>query len=129
MLVVRYDVAVGAASAGADGFVHVAKVDDVSEGAMVGSMVLGNPILISRIGGNLYAMDAICSHFYGYLPKGELKNGAVICPVHKAQYDVRTGKVVKNIPGMMKLAGGGRVASDLRTYEVRVVGDSILVKA
>jgi len=129
MLVVRYDVAVGAASAGADGFVHVAKVDDVSEGAMVGSMVSGNPILISRIGGNLYAMDAICSHFFGYLPKGELKSNVVICPVHKAQYDVQTGKVVKNVPGLMKMAGGGKVARDLRTYEIRVVGDNVLVKA
>ncbi len=121
--------AVEVTSTGADGFVPVAKVNDVLEGAMIGSMVSGNPILISRIGGNFYAMDAVCSHFYGYLPKGELKGGVVTCPVHKAQYDVHTGKVVKNVPGMMKLAGGGRIASDLRTYEVRVVGDSILVKA
>jgi len=121
--------AVEEASAGADGFVPVAKLNDVTEGAMVGSMVSGNPILISRIGGNFYAMDAICSHFYGYLPKGEIKGNVVICPVHKAQYDVPTGKVVKNVPGLMKLAGGGRLAGDLRTYEVRVVGDRILVKA
>jgi len=96
---------------------------------MIGSIVSGNPILISRVGGDFYAMDAVCSHFYGYLPKGELKNSVVICPVHKAQYDVQTGKVVKNVPGLMKMAGGGKVAGDLRTYQVRVVGDIILVKA
>jgi len=128
-LVVRYKVAFEEASGGADGFVPVAKASDVSEGAMVSSMVSGNPVLISRIGGNLYAMDAICSHFFGYLPKGELKSNVVICPVHKAQYDVQTGKVVKNVPGLMKMAGGGKVARDLRTYEIRVVGDNVLVKA
>jgi len=126
---VRYKVAVEVATAGSDGFFPIAKVKDVAEGAMIGSMVSGNPILISRIGGDFYAMDAICSHLFGYLPKGALKDGVVICPVHKAQYDVHSGKVVKNIPGLMKMAGGGKVASDLRTYEVRVVGDSILVKA
>ena len=120
---------VEAASVSADGFVIVAKVSDVSEGAMVTSMVSGNPVLISRIGGNLYAMDAICSHFYGYLPKGELKSNVVICPVHKAQYDVETGKVVKNVPGLMKMAGGGKVAKDLHIYEVRVVGEDVLVRA
>lgn len=76
----RYEVVVEAASGGADGFVQVARMNDVSEGAMVSSMVSGNPILISRIGGDLYAMDAICSHSYGYLPKGELKSNVVICP-------------------------------------------------
>ena len=111
------------------GFIPVAKVNDISEGAMVGSMVSGIPILISRIGGSFYAMEAVCSHFFGYLPKGELRGNVVICPVHKAQYDARTGKVVKNVPGLMKLAGGGKLASDLRTFEIRVVGDSILVKA
>jgi len=129
MLVVRYNVEAEVTSAAADRFVLVAKVNDVPEGGMVGSMVSGNPILISRIGGNFYAMDAVCSHFYGYLPRGDLRNNVVTCPVHKAQYDVQTGKVVKNVPGLMKLAGGGRLASDLRTYEVHVVGDSILVKA
>jgi len=129
MLVVRYTVAVEVASASSDGFFPAAKVKDVAEGVMVGSMISGNPILICRIGSDFYAMDAICSHFSGYLPRGELKGGVVTCPVHKAQYDVHSGKVVKNIPGLMKMAGGGKAASDLRTYEVRVVGDSILVKA
>ncbi len=55
------------------GFVAVAKVSDVPEGSMFGSAISGNPILISRIGGKFYATDAICSHFYGYLPRGELR--------------------------------------------------------
>ncbi|MGP8124611.1 MAG: Rieske (2Fe-2S) protein [Nitrososphaerales archaeon] len=110
-----------------EGFVVVAKANDVAEGSMVGSMASGKPILISRLGGKLYAMDAICSHFYGYLPRGELKGGVVICPVHKAQYDINTGKVVKNVPAVMRLASSKK-ASDLRTYAVQVVGDSVLVK-
>ena len=55
---------------------------------MFGSAISGNAILIARIGGKFYASDAICSHLYGYLPRGELRGNVVICPVHKAQYDI-----------------------------------------
>jgi len=109
------------------GFVVAAKTNDIAEGSMVGLTVAANQILLSRIGGKFYATDAICSHFYGYLPKGALKENIVICPVHKAEYNVHTGKVVKNVNGLLKLATG-RQATDLRIYEVRLAGDSILIK-
>jgi 3-phenylpropionate/trans-cinnamate dioxygenase ferredoxin subunit len=112
-------------------------MDDIHEGSMFGVAVAGNPILLSKIGGKIYAMDAVCSHFYGYLPRGELKIGyqpngkrmdnAVVCPVHKAQFEVTTGKVLKNVPGLMKLASH-REATDLRTYEVEVVDGNVSVK-
>ena len=101
-------------------FVTVARVDEVPEGSMLGVAVAGTPILLSKIDGKVCAMDAVCSHYYGYLPRGELTGHTVICPVHKAQYDINTGKVVKNVPALMKLAGR-RDATDLRIYEVEVV--------
>jgi len=112
---------------GQGNFVTVAKADEVPEGSMRGVMVTGNPILLSKIGGKIYAMDAVCSHFYGYLPRGELKGHTVVCPVHKAQFDINTGKVVKNVPALMRLASS-RQATDLRTYEVDVVGDNVQIK-
>jgi nitrite reductase/ring-hydroxylating ferredoxin subunit len=108
-------------------FVTVARVDEVREGSMFGVAVAGTPILLSKIGGRVYAMDAICSHYNGYLPRGELTDHTVICPVHKAQYDINTGKVVKNVPALMRLAGR-RTAMDLRIYEVEVVENNIRVK-
>jgi len=82
-------------------------------------------------------MDAVCSHYNGYLPKGELKtdhlpNGeskdhAVICPVHKAQFEATTGKVLKNVPSLLKLATH-KEATDLRTYEVEVVDGNVRLK-
>jgi 3-phenylpropionate/trans-cinnamate dioxygenase ferredoxin component len=72
-------------------------------------------------------MDAICSHLYGYLPKGELRDHTVICPVHKVQYDIATGKVLKNVPALMKLASH-REATDLRSYQVETVNGDVLVR-
>ncbi len=113
--------------AGYEGFVTVAKEDEVGEGSMFGVMVAGNPILLSKIGGRIYAMDAVCSHYYGYLPRGDLKDHTVTCPVHKAQYDVATGKVLKNVPALMKLASR-REATNLKVYEVEVVENSVRLR-
>ena len=113
--------------AGGGEFVTVARVDEVPEGSMFGVAVAGTPILLSKIGGRVYAMDAVCSHYYGYLPRGELTGHTVICPVHKAQYDINTGKVVKNVPALMRLAGR-RNATDLRIYDVEVVENMVRVK-
>jgi nitrite reductase/ring-hydroxylating ferredoxin subunit len=48
-------------------------------------------------------------------------------PVHKAQFEVTTGKVLKNIPALLKLATHSE-ATDLRTYEVEVVDNSVQIR-
>jgi nitrite reductase/ring-hydroxylating ferredoxin subunit len=87
------------------------------------------PIIISKLDGKFYAVAAICTHMYGYLPSGAVKDGIITCPVHGAQFDLRTGKVVKDVPGMMKMASGGRGAHDLIAYEVEVNSEEIMVDA
>jgi len=108
-------------------FVTVAREEEISEGSMLGVAVGGNPILLAKIGGKIYAMDAVCPHYYGYLPKGELRDHTVVCPVHKAQFDVATGKVVKNVPALLKLATH-KGAADVRTYDVDVAEGEVRVK-
>ena len=44
-------------------------VDEIHEGSMFTVAVGGNAILLSKIGGKIYAMDAVCSHYSGYLPR------------------------------------------------------------
>ena len=109
-----------------EGFTLATSIDQVKEDSMIGVTIKGKPILLSRIGDNFYAMDAVCSHLYGYLPKGTLQEKTVICPVHKAQFDLTNGKVVKNVPRMIKYASH-KEASDLTTYRVKVVGSNLLI--
>jgi 3-phenylpropionate/trans-cinnamate dioxygenase ferredoxin subunit len=104
----------------------VCKASDVPKAAMKGFTVKGRQILIANVDGNFYAVDAICSHMNGYLPSGKLEKNEVVCPVHRARYDVMTGKVVKNVPAVMRLATGGG-AKDLQTFRVKVEADDILV--
>lgn len=91
-------------------------------------MVNQKPVLVANAGGKYFAVDSICTHRFGYLPKGKLENTILICPVHGAQYDVATGKMVKDVPGLMKMATSGG-AQDLNSYKVEIRGDAIFVDA
>ena len=104
-----------------------AKVDDVLEGATKGVTVDGKRVLVARVQGNFYAIDAVCSHLAGNLAEGTLDNMIVTCPRHHSQYDIRTGKVVKNVSRLVKLATR-KEAIGQRAYETKVVGPDILLK-
>jgi len=110
-----------------DSFIEVAKVSDVPDASMIGVTVTGKQILIARMGNKYYAIDAICSHYFGYLPKGKLKDNRVVCPVHKAEFDLGTGKVAKDVTALLRLATRRR-ATDLKSYEIKVVDNKILIR-
>ena len=58
----------------------------------------------------------ICPHADGYLNHGYLKGGVIECPLHGWRFEVTTGKGVGAPPGC-----------DLKTFQVRVVGEDIQV--
>jgi nitrite reductase/ring-hydroxylating ferredoxin subunit len=51
------------------------------------------PILIVKVGDELYAMDAVCAHV-GCALLTEVQDYAVTCPAHEAVYDIRTGQLL-----------------------------------
>lgn len=104
----------------------VCKTSDVAKAAMKGFIVKEKQILVANIDGQFFAVDALCPHMNGYLPSGKLENGEVVCPVHRARYDVKTGKLVKNVDMLVKMATG-HSAKDLKTYPVKVEGADVLI--
>ena len=116
--------------------IAVAKASDTPVGQMRRFIVAGTQILIANVGGDYYAMDAICSHEQGYLPAGHLRNEIVICPVHGAQFDVTTGCMVIDLPGRVHKnvnldcrLHAGHDATDLHTYDIVVDGNELRVLA
>jgi nitrite reductase/ring-hydroxylating ferredoxin subunit len=103
----------------------VCDISDIPKGTMKGFTVKDKQILLANVDGNLYAMDAICSHMHGYLPSGTLERNIVICPVHRAQFDVTSGKVSKNVSGALRLIIGG--AKDVQTYKISMKENQIYV--
>lgn len=103
----------------------IAKVMDFEEQESKVFIVEGKPIIVSKIDGEFYAVDAICTHKAAYLPFGEIAESCVTCPIHFAGFDLKTGKLVRRI-NPLKAPDG--IVPDLGTYEIRVEWDEIQIR-
>jgi 3-phenylpropionate/trans-cinnamate dioxygenase ferredoxin subunit len=112
-------------------FVEVAKADELPEGSATGVVVEGRALLVARIGGRYYAADDICPHMGAKLSEGTLEGTVVICPRHGSRFDLADGHVVRwtSLPGpVAAVAKVVKSPRPLKTYPVKVEGDSILVQ-
>ena len=98
------------------GFVKVAQVGDLSPGEMIAVEVGGDRVLLANVGGNIHAIDDICSHAYASLSEGDLSGEEVECPLHGSAFNVVTGEVLTP-PADEKI----------RVYQLRIDGDDILL--
>lgn len=97
-------------------FTRVARVSDLADGQKRLVKVGFAQILLVRVDGAFYALEEFCAHAGGALSGGTLADHEIVCPLHGARYDVRTGR--QRI---------GPASSDQVTYAVRVDGDDVLV--
>lgn len=67
---------------------------EFSDGKLVGH-VDDQEVLLVRLGEDIAAIDAKCSHYHGPLAEGLVVGGAVRCPWHHACFDLRTGEAVR----------------------------------
>ncbi len=67
---------------------------DFAEGAMKRVEAGSVPVVVTRLGGKLYAMSATCSHAGGPLDEGKLDGDIVTCPWHGSRFCVRDGSVL-----------------------------------
>ena len=104
-------------SEGGEGWVRVARRDELAQGEVIGVEVGGRSIAIYDCDGQLYATDNICTHAYACLSDGWLDGTVIECPLHAARFDVRTGAVLDP-----------PATEDLKSYPVRVVEGEIEVK-
>ncbi len=72
----------------------VAAVADVPTGTAKAVTVNGKKIALFNIDGNFYAIDDTCTHRGGPLSEGEVEDLKVICPLHGASFDLKSGDVV-----------------------------------
>lgn len=100
-----------------------AQVPPVAPGSMVRVAHDGIDILIANVEGTLYAIPDKCPHMGLSLAEGSISNGIITCRHHGAQFDVRTGKAVKNAKMLFREI---RV-KDSRSIPVRVDGGDILI--
>jgi NADPH-dependent 2,4-dienoyl-CoA reductase/sulfur reductase-like enzyme/nitrite reductase/ring-hydroxylating ferredoxin subunit len=64
---------------------------DVRDGVPLLGHADGEPIVIVRDGGKLYAVGATCTHYGGPLAEGRIGDGTIHCPWHHACFDLASG--------------------------------------
>ena len=74
-------------------------------------------VLVVNSGGQLYAMQGICTHEYFELDKGFLTAGTITCALHLSRFDLENGEPL-DPPAEIPLA----------VYDVVVEGDRILIE-
>ena len=67
---------------------------DVPEGSMLVGHVGGEPVMVARVGGELRAIGALCTHYHGPLGEGLLVGETVRCPWHHAQFCLKSGEAI-----------------------------------
>ncbi|HVS75000.1 MAG TPA: Rieske (2Fe-2S) protein [Candidatus Acidoferrales bacterium] len=75
---------------------RVAKAVEIPAGTIREFQVEGKAIALANVGGKFHAINNTCLHRGGPLGQGVLEGNIVTCPWHGWEYDVTTGKVVRN---------------------------------
>jgi nitrite reductase/ring-hydroxylating ferredoxin subunit len=127
-------------------FLEAVNVDEVERGRMKSVELKGIDVLIANVDGRFYAMDDRCGHMNAMLSMGVLKGKIVVCPFHFAEFDVTTGKKIKeprkeSFENMDKLPEDMQKfliyaqklvdpvkTYDMQTYGVKVEGKKIFVR-
>ena len=104
-------------------YVRVAGKGDVSEGRIVPIEAGGQKLLLAQVNGQYHAAQRKCPHLGFNLCKGRLEGEALVCPLHKAKFDLHTGRIERD-PKLLFI--GMKAKSDLRTYPVKEEDGAIL---
>ena len=126
--------------------IDVAKTDEIPVGKTKHVEVNGKEIMIANVDGKYFALSDRCGHSSGLLSMGSIDENLITCPLHGAQFDLTTGKKIKepilvppglsldNIPEKWKnfAQRAFEIASHIKTYdqekyEVEVEGNSIRI--
>ena len=99
-------------------FVPALPLSALAPGQMRCVDVAGTPVLLARTkDGSVHAVHNICTHAHSPMDEGRLRGHRLVCALHGASFDVRSGAV---------LSGPATVA--LPSYAVRVLDGRIEVQ-
>ncbi len=74
-------------------------------------------VVLANVDGVFYALRDVCGHKNAPLSRGRLIGCLIECPLHFAQFDLRTGELVN-----------GPVSTAVPVYEVRVESDMVYAR-
>ncbi len=94
----------------------VAKTTDLTDGQMKPITIDDTKILLVRLNGTFYAVGSICPHYGAPLEKGVLCGDRLVCPWHKACFNVTNGALLEP-PAL----------DDLPQFNVRISSNDVFI--
>jgi nitrite reductase/ring-hydroxylating ferredoxin subunit len=117
--------------------VKLANIDEVPEGRFLSCQAEGKKLLLTRVNGQIAAIENRCPHLGLPLSKGKICDGAVTCPFHGSTFDLLSGNNVEwtttffGIPlpvWMQKLVALGKSPQPVETFPVECEGEAVYVR-
>ena len=101
----------------ANEFVKLAPIAEIPEGGVKVLAAGGIALAVCNVGGEIFAVDDLCTHDNGPLGEGEIVNTQIECPRHGARFDLRTGKAMC-LPAV----------TPIHSYPVEIRGEDIWIE-
>jgi NADPH-dependent 2,4-dienoyl-CoA reductase/sulfur reductase-like enzyme/nitrite reductase/ring-hydroxylating ferredoxin subunit len=106
-----------AATASGPDFSQGVKLSEVPPRGTLAGRVGDEPVLLSRLGGELHAVGGACTHYGGSLAEGLIEGETVRCPLHHACFSLRTGAAL-SAPAF----------AELDTWQVELEGEHVFIR-
>lgn len=78
-----------------ESFVKAVKKDEVSNNVPIVLVLNGVEVLLSKVGGEIFATSARCTHRGCSLGEGWVEDGLLVCGCHLSKFDPKSGKVIE----------------------------------
>ncbi|MBI4484173.1 MAG: non-heme iron oxygenase ferredoxin subunit [Acidobacteria bacterium] len=98
-------------------YMKVATAGEVSPGEARLVEAGGKQIALFNVDGAYFALDNTCTHRGGPLAEGFIEGSAVTCPWHGAQFDIKSGQVMRP-----------PAPQGVTLYPTRIVGEDVEVE-
>ncbi len=96
---------------------RIASVNEIPEGASKRVMVNGTAIGVYHVNGKWFAIGDVCTHRGAALHQGSFDEYTVTCPLHAAQFDLKTGQNVSP-----------PAPSPVKAYEIHAEGNELFLE-
>jgi nitrite reductase/ring-hydroxylating ferredoxin subunit/uncharacterized membrane protein len=102
---------------GPNEFTPVVATRELAEGQLKRVLVEEQPVLLLKLGGTVYALSAVCSHYGAPLNEGVIVERTIECPWHASRFALEDGRVIQ-----------GPACAGLAVYDCKIVNDQVLIK-
>ena len=95
-------------------WIDAAALEDLWEGVGLDVNLGDRELVLFRIGEQVFAVDAVCTHGHARLCEGFVEGFDIECPLHQGRFDLRSGA-----------ATCAPAVDALKTYPVRIEGGRV----